>query len=758
MKSLGLDPKHYKHISSDEKSTTLQHKGGHLLTIAHNALSPRMQTQLRALANVSKDSQTPVQAQEAQVDNPKLARGGEVDRHNNEEGVHPRYKSEGTSEQGHHVRQAKTGALSDQPFHQTQAKKLSENNLETLKSSPKPNLQGLANGGMTPNNEPKATPTSMPNFDQGGTVWDSVKKFASDLNSDSMQAQTAALDAQKNRHYEDEPPKAVVNSKAVPAYKSGGPVARKMYADEDAPVSKEDNAPEEADPNQVMSPIQGPGKQMAPGVNININSGPQPATQAAPQPEAPKPEDKGWHLNTSGTLPALHEPFQPDKPAVDPNQQPQQPQQAGPPSQPDNTQQAQQPQQPSPAPITANPPQNIQPGFAPVQNPAQDPFTQARDSALHDMKQESDEWGHDLKNGHITPKTYESLFHDKSTLGKIGTIFGMLISGAGSGLAHQSNAMLDMMNKQIQNDLEAQTTSKTNAQHFLKLSQEHEMNKANVSNLNADTALKAKTLANIRMNQVALDRMVKQTEALPLGSPERAKAEQTLAMLNPVINNENLNLMSRAAIGSALYKTAFGNNPASGNDPEAQFETQQRGRMMLGPQGQQMAQFASERHLTGVPGEANQPIPPDTRKSIQAMNILDNKGKDVLNFVKKHSGTWNPQTRSVAEQKIEEMKNFYNDSIDGGALTKGRLGWYDDQFAKHPTDILEQLMGSTAKLEEMVNSNSNRRDLEIKNLGLDPKKRIDDSPVRIIRPDGRTGSIPASNLHKALQMGYKKAP
>lgn len=64
--SLGIDPKKFKHVRSDAKSTTLQHKDGHTLTIAHNVLSPKMKNQLMALSKMGQEAQTSGQAQEAQ--------------------------------------------------------------------------------------------------------------------------------------------------------------------------------------------------------------------------------------------------------------------------------------------------------------------------------------------------------------------------------------------------------------------------------------------------------------------------------------------------------------------------------------------------------------------------------------------------------------------------------------------------------------------------------------------------------------------
>lgn len=62
---IALDLKAFKHLKSDDKSTTLQHADGHVLTIAHNVLSPENQKQLKALANIPKDAETDADKAEA---------------------------------------------------------------------------------------------------------------------------------------------------------------------------------------------------------------------------------------------------------------------------------------------------------------------------------------------------------------------------------------------------------------------------------------------------------------------------------------------------------------------------------------------------------------------------------------------------------------------------------------------------------------------------------------------------------------------
>lgn len=76
MAKFDLDLKKFKHVKSDDKSTTLAHKDGHTLTIAHKSLSPEFQKQLSALSQASKDAETADQAQEAKIK--QMCSGGKV--------------------------------------------------------------------------------------------------------------------------------------------------------------------------------------------------------------------------------------------------------------------------------------------------------------------------------------------------------------------------------------------------------------------------------------------------------------------------------------------------------------------------------------------------------------------------------------------------------------------------------------------------------------------------------------------------------
>jgi hypothetical protein len=200
-------------------------------------------------------------------------------------------------------------------------------------------------------------------------------------------------------------------------------------------------------------------------------------------------------------------------------------------------------------------------------------------STADELKQEHAKTVADLTNGHIKPETPQSLFAKKDTLGKIGTIFGLLVGGIGSGITGQPNAMLEMMNKQISNDLETQQQSAGNAQNLLKINQADMMNKsqipinaANAKLIQADANNKAYNLTRMQMNSFALHNLTQQANKYPPGTPERQKADQAIGLLADQVQSENYNLADRAEAYSKMLNSFT--NPNNGpTQPSPQIQS-----------------------------------------------------------------------------------------------------------------------------------------------------------------------------------------
>lgn len=138
----------------------------------------------------------------------------------------------------------------------------------------------------------------------------------------------------------------------------------------------------------------------------------------------------------------------------------------------------------APAPIVAQAEAPVvQPEQPQAEQQAQQPQAPPPEAAVSPEAKLDDhiKFAQDVASGQISPKTYNQLFAEKSTLGKIGTIFGMILAGAGSGLAHQPNMLMDMMNKEIDRDLEKQKQNIDNARSFLSTQYQHNLQKAQIA-------------------------------------------------------------------------------------------------------------------------------------------------------------------------------------------------------------------------------------------------------------------------------------
>jgi hypothetical protein len=198
---------------------------------------------------------------------------------------------------------------------------------------------------------------------------------------------------------------------------------------------------------------------------------------------------------------------------------------------------------PTPAPEELPAPTDAAAAVAPT------PAQQTTSDLLH----EDMAWQHDLANQHVTAENYGSLFAKRDTVGKIGLLFGLLLGGAGSGITGQPNAVIQMMDNEIKNDLAAQTSSKTNAQNFFKLNYEHQLQLAQGQQLgasarhqDAEAKTKAYALSNMQANRSAVQDLMDTVNKYPPGSPQRLKAEQTLAMVSNSVNNENYSIAQQA--------------------------------------------------------------------------------------------------------------------------------------------------------------------------------------------------------------------
>lgn len=766
MSKIALDLKKFKHVKSDDKSTTLQHADGHILTMAHNSLSPEFQEQLKCLVKPSDTDEslyseggkvksyikqfenyktshkttTPQQHLEhSNTYKSKLAEHGHSERtqhdmnrkmrwHNdNSQGSQPKKMADGgmlDAAANWYHKKAKEGTFGSGPQETEKAEQLVnyKKRPEDRSSAAQLKAEGgevmMAHGGQaTPYDQ--GLPCLNPNCKSHGRPHPNCRCYG--RMAEGGKVMNLRYCAHGKGHQSD-----------CEYFKDGGQVEQKrqnpeemsqMFA-EGSPNIITDETPEPSAP--VESPVPMGIKADAPESEDHKN-----------QSIEKEVEDAESFINPKQPQMAMSPMKDEDVPLATAQPTPVEPKRDV----------ASEVQQAPTEDTTAQP----QPGVGNKSSNPIERFAEHKQQIQKDYSDEDAAWAQDLANGHITPQTYEGLFAKKDTLGKIGTLFGLLVSGAGSGLTHQPNAVIAMMNNEIANDLDAQKTSKANAVNYLRLSQQHEMQKANIGHINAESAILANTAARMRTTRAALQSLVAKAATYPPGSPMRQAADAQLVMLNQFVQNDNNNLADRAAVAGATYRmlgTGGGQpgSPTGGADPDFQQRNRALSSGLVGPAGQEGARWETEHTIPGVEGYSKKPITPEISTKIHNMNVLDNKVRDVIEFAKKHRGVL-PGTQAgrealaTAREKAEELTNFYNKSTDSLGMTPGRLSWLEEQIKKNPTSLIQYLAGNDATLKEIRDSNVARKNLQLKDLGYPMKslgKQSQSGENKL--EEGRTGT------------------
>lgn len=505
----GLDLRKFSKLKSDAKTTTLKHPDGHMITLAHKALSPANQKELHSLP---------------------FADGGEIPGGNGSPSIDPSKIGGDVTESGDPI----VKAVSD-----TYQK-----------------MFGKAKGGKIddPTQSNLLPGDSVPNKIEKQVVSKTRSRYSGDDDVPEAPASNAAA-MQAGATGEPLPPKKTKDYESSSSYPLS---ARTASPDPDAKYKKSVK-----DFNDKMAGYaQGGAIQKQQGVEKEITKEREPAKKAI-----------DWCRcdNTVGDNPKCKQHrVQKYAEGTDDVQEAQQEAAPAVPEQPQTTDAEGNGIDSS---LNANgmPKQQdagIDPSLKANGLPTQPSAPSVAPALQQHLTDERAKFAEDLVNGHITPKTYADLFASKNTLGKVGTIFGLLLGGMGSGITKQPNAALAAMDQIISNDLKAQTQSKANAQNFLRIYQQGALNQANIANVGSQTQgrniqnendqlLLNKTkealgdavpTANARMGMdlATLHYLEGISKSLPPG-PQKQAADQLLQGMSQQIDQSHNNIIQSTA-------------------------------------------------------------------------------------------------------------------------------------------------------------------------------------------------------------------
>lgn len=335
-------------------------------------------------------------------------------------------------------------------------------------------------------------------------------------------------------------------------------------------------------------------------------------------------------------------------------------------------------------------------------------------SPAEQLMSEDKAWQNDLNNGHIEPKTYESMFASKDTLGKIGTIFGLMSSGIGSGLTGKSNMLMDMMDNTIKNDLEAQKASKSNALSFKNLAEQHLMNQANIGHMQLNDAVTRDAFAQQLAGRAAFHKLMMQTQAMPDG-PQKQAAMQTLGMISQGLDARALSVGDQLNAKQALYGNMMSGGSGNGS-PDEQFAQHQRQLRMTG--NSELAKDNEAKYIPGV-GMASIPLTADDRTKVQSGIQFGNQLKRFMDWTSKHSGSIDPTIVNQGKTLASELQGSYRQATNGGVYKEGEQHFISGLIDSDPTKFFNKIR-VIPQLQAIAHEHNARMGQLMQSVGLPP--------------------------------------
>lgn len=789
MSRIKLDLNSFKHIGSDKHSTTLEHKDGHRLTLAHNALSHESKSQLEALRKAERKEGISEQGRDVREGRNDFAKEEAAGRAREERFVRPNMKglaSGGSVESGSPDMDYADGGKvpksgpnepkegkKDKPhgntldYKQLKAEKRRMDIDEAARTPPhrrrfdeggrvpaprgestqesKPkgeheipsNVEGpssldeawkrvktefsLAEGGSIPDDASSAydrgLPCLNPNCKSHGKPHPNCRCYAHMAEGGSVNLRYCAHGKPHRESCE------YYRGGSVPHYAFGTPPPSPIYEDESHPIEE----PE---------PIPSGGVQPTPSKS-NYNE-----ELADIEDETNARENDAKQLAGGNA------------PGADPNFN-------------SVTGQIQPQAQPAPAHAPAPQPQS-----APVQPQAEAPKPKAHESlSIPQPGQTQEEHADDVEknlndralqvatdygNGSIKPMTYNDLMYkDKSVPAKIGNIFGLLLSGAGSGLAHQQNMALQMMDKIIDNDISAQKSSKESQLNFLNKFREYEKTKSDIALQGQEKKLVGQQTEGARINNEILALTQKKTAMMLdilndlYGKGQNLppdKQPQYMQAVGTVANGVHQKILQ----DNKQAAQAVSRNAVPYNSEQQYDDTTQKLRAagMLGMEGADKMADTREAHLLPGVGYTSKAVDGATQdrftKIANFQNLL-REAQDLSNAQK--YGGWTPAQKARAAGIQNDLTVSYNDVKGLNRFTKNEEDLYKG-IVPNMSGKWDAVNGARgASLDRLIKSVKQRNDLEFKHAGIVPFDKEQSKPPSQQQPqsqfqEGQTATNP----------------
>lgn len=682
--SIKLDLKQFKHVKSDDKSTTLQHADGHQLTLAHKALSKESQGALQALAKMSQDAKTPVQEQEQTA---KMASGGKV-----KEDKLPRLS---------HIKAPNTPSGVKQSNEDREKFEVPYGRTIQV---PSKDEEAAANHGKVrkmyadpqgPVSEDDAAPAVPPALDPS---YQSPSQLPVDTQPLPQAAQESkGLPNEKqavNDHYNDIIQKRfsnMINPQTNQPYDIEGMKFKdgKPPQDFNEDAYKQGEEDYKAQANQELGAAKAAQQQVEQKNAVRAKAGVpllpgDPSQLAPPEPQLdPNTPQTGPAPDASGVPPQPQAPQDPNA-STDPNtmlQQGYKNQMAGIQGEAQakgalGEQQAQAMQQ-----------------QATVQKQAQDHYQ----SAVQGLNTERQNFIDDIRNGHINPEQYWTGTKDPKTgnieggHSKVAAGIGMILAGFNP--TSNPNAAINFLKYQMDKNMEGQVQNLGAKKTLL------EANLRQFQNVQQATEMTRLMQNDALMNQIQMAAAKAQT---PMA---KAAAQNALGALQ----QESSQRFRQLSLMNAMTNIA--------KDPNAHPDAMGEMLGYMRAVNPEMAKTYEPLYVPGI-GLAKVPVPQEVRDKLTGFQTLNDQAKDLLNFTQKNT-TLVPGTAAynVGAQKALTLQSSIREGKLGTVYKAGEQPLLDKFVSSNPAGALK-LWQTNPQLRELIRSNEAQMNVTKKSYGL----------------------------------------
>lgn len=704
MAKMPFDLKKFQHVKSDKNSTTLQHADGHILTIAHKALSPEFQKQLSALSKLSKQDETPDQAEEAQANSKvKMAGGGGVeDAFRNHFGVPLEQAA------------AALGVSAD-----LGADKIAAAYRNMMLNNPGAVPVPMQQQAMPPHYvDPLAAQKQAPVYSDAGIANQANYEQQQKVKDQAIQSDEQAYQDKQNKL--DEP----IDESGYKNYDEGGDVqadpqeVRSENPNYQPPFEAVKEPPLEVKPNpyasmynniyaQVKSTNPGlpdsaarqqalnvvESQQSADKSNTKIASEdaqdkqnqvmqenqrrqaiglePMPLPAVPPLPSGPTQEQPGASI-----APALPQPQQPQEVSMRPgsSREPESMLEAGYQNKLSGIQQGAAAQ----GALGAEQAQLLNKNLE-DQRTAQLSFR----NSYQDLENERQAHMQDIKDGYIDPNNY---WKDHS---KVMSGIGMILAGFNP--TNSPNAAVNFLKFQMEQNMEAQRQNLGAKQNMLNA------NLRQFGNLRD-----AMDMTRVMQNDIMTHEL--QSAA--------AKAQSPMAKAAAMQAAGQLQMDAAPMFQDFAMRRAFMNMAQNGSTPGALDH-------ILGYlrfKNPEMAKEMESRYVPGV-GLANVPVPEKVRGDMIAKEQFQKALNDMQMFAQKHSGSLNPATIAEGKTMAANVQNLYREGINGGVFKQGEQSFINGIIDADPTKFFNSIR-VLPKLNEAQRENAASLNILKRNYGL----------------------------------------